>query len=148
MTDNELRNTALRLLARREHSKQELTLKLLARFKDKDKVTAVVNDLSTSHWCDENRFIEQMIKAKLARGYGPLFIEHFLRSKGIDKTVAAEALRSPEFDWFATAKAVFDKRFGHPAADRKERAKQIRFLQNRGFTHEQIRHAMDYHLNT
>lgn len=43
-----------------------------------------------------------------------------------------------EIDWFENSQLAWEKKFGVRASDYKERAKQVRFLQHRGFTGEQI----------
>lgn len=51
----------------------------------------------------------------------------------------AGAARATELD---RARAAWQKRFGQPPASAAERAKQIRFLQGRGFSFDVIRRVI------
>jgi regulatory protein len=82
------------------------------------------------------------IRARVSRGQGPVRIAQELRSRGIADTAVREALAGDEHDWTALAREVLARQFKHPPADLKGRARQIRFLEYRGFTAAQIRAAL------
>ncbi len=82
------------------------------------------------------------VRSRISRGQGPVRIGQELRQRGIpDETVRA-ALAGVEEDWSAVARAVLVRQFRTPAADMKTRARQMRFLEYRGFTAAQIRSAL------
>jgi len=132
--------TALRLLARREHSVQELYHKLKGRQCPADVADEVVAALVAEGALSDRRFAEGYVQSRFERGFGPLRIRAELRERGIGEALAEQALVEYEGEWTASAWHQRHKRFGDEApADFNQRVKQMRFLQQRGFGHEQIR---------
>jgi regulatory protein len=129
------------LLARREHSPLELKRKLVARSFDEELVGDVLGELEQEGLLSAERFTQSFIAARYARGQGPRRIERELAERGIEST--GDYLDDPQFDWDALARETRVKRFGRPLpADFKEKARQMRFLEYRGFGNEQIRRAL------
>lgn len=140
----EVRDNALRLLARREHSAQELRQKLLLREHPAELIDAAIRELAEQNLLSDARFAEAFVRSRGTRGYGPQRIRAELRQRGVDPTVAEDSLRSSEEDWQARALAQYRKRFGtQPPRDVAERSKRYRFLMNRGFTTDQVRRVLD-----
>jgi regulatory protein len=132
-----LRNRALGLLARREHSRVELRRKLAPKVEEGDDLESLLDDLVARGWLSDQRFVEQTVRAK-ARRMGASRIAHDLRSKGVDEgliAVAVAATRPGEAD---SMKGVWSRRFGEAPANANEKARQVRFLQARGFALEAI----------
>ena len=127
---------ALKMLMRREHSKLELRQKL--NLKDFD--GAVINDslslLAEQKYQSDERFSEAFILMRFNQGKGPIKISMELKSRGIsefDLTL---------YNWFELAKDVKSKKFGDSRfLDYKEKARQKRFLQSRGFGFDEINQA-------
>ena len=89
------------------------------------------------------RYAEQYVAQRAARGYGPARIRAELRERGVTDADIDEALDGAAEDWAAIARDTRRRRFGAAGpADFRERARQGRFLQYRGFTSEQIRAAL------
>jgi regulatory protein len=134
---------ALDLLARREHSRRELERKLAARGFDGGIIGSTLDALEESGELKAARFTESFIRARAAKGQGPARIRVELAERGIDREQVAALLREADIDWAATARAVLEKRFGvvRPK-DYKERARQARFLEYRGFDNGQIGSAL------
>jgi regulatory protein len=133
-----LRERALRLLARREHSRAELARKLRPHVVAEDDLDALLDDLTRRKQLSEERYAESRANT-LSRKFGAARIAQELRSKGVDKTLAegaAAAARSTEVE---RARAVWLRKFRNPGQTREERAKQMRFLQSRGFSFDAIR---------
>jgi regulatory protein len=138
------KRTALGLLARREHSRRELTRKLGARGFPDAVVGSVLDDLEQSGALADARFTDTFVRSRVAKGQGPQRIRSELAQRGIGDAAADEVLRGAEVDWLETIRAVRRKRFGFEVPrDYAERAKQARFLQYRGFDSEQIRAALE-----
>jgi regulatory protein len=142
MTDapagSSLRARALRLLARREHSRDEIRRRLQAEGAEPAALETLLDELERSGSLSEQRMAEQMVRGAQGR-YGSRQVLDRLRSKGIGGeplAQAAEALKSQELD---SARAVWRKRFGRQAGSLQEKAKQARFLAGRGFASEVIR---------
>ncbi len=139
--------TGLRLLARREHSIQELCHKLKGREHPADIVEQVTDDLVAEGLLSDRRFAEAYAYSRSERGFGPLRIQAELRDRGIGDALALAALAELAPDWIASARRQRHKRFNaNTPIDFNARVKQQRFLQQRGFTTEQSRAA--FHRNT
>jgi regulatory protein len=135
---------ALRLLVRREHSERELCFKLEQRDFDAAVIDTVLAQLIDEGYVSNARFAEVFVRSRHERGTGPLKIRAELRERGVDESLVEDAFRELAADWFEAASRQRDKRFGAtPPQDFQERARQMRFLQQRGFSGEQARAAMD-----
>jgi regulatory protein len=138
-----VRVTAMNLLARREHSTQELRDKLLARGFEDDEITSVLQTLSREGLLSDERFTESFIHARVERGSGPVKIRAELRQRGVADEVITNWLDERDHAWLERAEAVRCKKFGSALpVDYKEKARQARFLQYRGFSPEQTRRVL------
>jgi regulatory protein len=136
----EIRRAAMDLLARREHSRRELSDKLLRRFGDAGAIARELDRLCGEGLQSDDRFAEAFIHSRAQRLYGPRRIIQELRQRGVDAEIAAAALRAAGIDWLDNLRRLQRSRFGAgPAPDVRERARRQRFLQYRGFAPEQIR---------
>ena len=130
---------ALIWLARREYSRHELQAKLQAKGYDAATAQSVVEQLTADGYVSDHRFVDSLIRARRARGYGPLRIRFELQQKGIAAPAIESAVDARGGDWLAELKRVRRKKFGNALpATYAERARQARFLQSRGFSAEQI----------
>ncbi len=138
-----LRYSAMGLLARREHSLAELKIKLLRRYgDDSDLIDQVLEQLGCDGLQSDERFCQAYIAMRSRGGRGPLRIAMELRERGIGDQLTAAYLDPQDDSWLDSARSVRHKRFGCvPPTDLKARAKQMRFLQYRGFSREQIDYA-------
>jgi len=138
------RQVALGLLARREHGRREVTRKLATRGFPAEIVAAVVAALESSGALAEARFTETFVRSRVGKGRGPQRIRSELAQRGVADADVALALGDADVDWLATARAARRKRFGAaPPSDFRERARQARFLEYRGFSRDQIRAALE-----
>jgi len=104
----------------------------------------VLDALAAERLLDESRFAESFVHARVGRGQGPARIRAGLRERGVDESLVEAALAGAEVDWCELAGQVRRKRFGDGLPrEARERARQMRFLQQRGFTPEQIRQAIE-----
>lgn len=130
-----LRTRALGMLARREHSRLELERKLAQYTQNPAELSGLLDDFEHRGWLSEQRVVEQ-VTASRRRRFGAARIAHELRQKGITEEAIGAALPALRDGELETARTVWRKKFGtapHTAADR---ARQVRFLQGRGFTLE------------
>jgi len=127
-----LRERAVRLLARREYTRRELARRLAAHAGDPAEVERVLDELQARGWLSEARATEQLIHARSAR-YGVRRIAHDLRERGVSEETVAAALPQLKAGEFARAQAVWRRKFRAPPGNATERARQVRFLQGRGF---------------
>ncbi len=133
-----LRERALRLLARREHSRAELAKKLQVHSRPGDDLEALLDDLSRRKLLSDERYAESRVHA-LSRKFGAARIAHELRSKGLDKGLAEKASSAARATEVERAREVWRRKFRLAPKTREERARQMRFLQSRGFSFDAIR---------
>lgn len=137
------RVSAVRLLARREHSTAELNRKLVARGHAADTVDEVVAVLQEKRLVSDERFVATFVHHHAMRGQGPVRIRAELRQQGVVDALIEAQLKNTELDWSALASGVRVRKFGASLPKSlAERAKQSRFLQYRGFSGEHIRAAL------
>ncbi len=99
-----------------------------------------MDGLAQQGWVSDSRFAEEFVRDRLSRGFGPLRIRAELKERGVSEDLAASWLEEDAVDWYAQAERTRCKRFGTELpAGLRERARQARFLQYRGFSSEQIR---------
>ena len=133
------RRKALDLLARREHAVKEIRDKLIRKGIDRQLVDTTLESLVAEGLLSDSRFVEVFLEARKNRGYGPLRIQAELKQRGIDDDLISQFMDPYDQQWSEVIHDVWCKRFsGHFPTDLKERARQSRFLQYRGFTSEQI----------
>ena len=135
---------ALGLLARREHSIRELSTKLAQRDLDDDVIRSTLDSLQIDRLLSEERFVEQFVRSRIARGDGPMKIRAELFQRGIGSADAERELEAQDPDWGQLAEVQRRKKFGQEIpAEFSERARQARFLQGRGFGMSEIRRALN-----
>jgi regulatory protein len=138
---SELRQKAIALLARREHTRAELIRKL-APHGTKDEIDLVIAALQTSQLQSDARFAGAYLRSNAAR-FGPARLRQTLRQKGVDaETMAAEIEAAELPDEMTQVRAVWARKFSAAPADAKEWGKQARFLQTRGFSSDAIRRLL------
>jgi regulatory protein len=140
-----LRARALQYLARREYCRAELRGKLLPYVQtDEDcesvqpaALDALLDDLTARGWLSDERAATQLVHAKRSR-FGTQRITHELRQKGIAENLISDALPQLKETELEAAREVWRKKFGSAPQDEKEKGKQVRFLQSRGFSMDAI----------
>lgn len=132
---------ALGLLTRREHSRKELTRKLVARGVEVAEVEAAVEKLAGAGWQDDGRFAESLVRARASAGYGPLHIRAELATHDLSAEARAAALEAFEGDWAAIARELVTRRFARIEDPRLRERKAADFLLRRGFPSETARSA-------
>jgi regulatory protein len=156
-----IRATAVRLLARREHSTEELRRKLELKGYPAASVAVIVEQLCGKRLVSDTRYVTSFVHHHANRGHGPIRIRAELRQQGVADTDIDSELDSGQYDWEALARETHARKFGRQSSDKSgrertsgirsngfrsrgmaERAKQARFLQYRGFNADQIRAAL------
>lgn len=130
-----IRCSAMDLLARREHSYSELLRKLRQRGALTADAEVELDRLVEDGLLSDERFCEAYVYSRSQRGYGPAKLREELRQRGVAEALVEQTLSGDEWDWTGLARKVFKKRFPEgEAAEPLERAKQLRFMQYRGFS--------------
>ena len=136
-----LKARALRYLSAREHSRLEIGRKLARHAEEGDDVEAILDWLETSKFLSEPRFAESLVNRRAAR-FGNSRIMSELHSHGLDDSLLAEAKITLAAGENERAWLVWERKFGVVAATPAESAKQMRFLQQRGFSMGAIQAVM------
>ena len=136
-----LNGRALRLLAAREHSRQELERKLAAHEEQPGQLKAALDDLQARGFIDEQRVVDSLLHRRAGR-LGAGRIKQELQAKGLDAERVALAVASLKATEVERAREVWRRKFGEPPRDAAQRAKQARFLAARGFGGDVIQRVL------
>jgi regulatory protein len=138
---SKLRERALGLLARREHSRAELTRKLeQAGFMAAD-IEPLLDGFEAKNWLSDQRFAESYVADHRARA-GSIKLAYDLRQRGVSDTIIDAVLSENRDSELDRAREVWQKKFGSLPGDAAEKARHIRFMQSRGFTSDIIRRVI------
>lgn len=138
-SQTEVRKKAMDLLARREHSEQELRQKLKSRDFDIDDIDAALHALRQDGLLSDERFTESYVNHRFNAGVGPIKIRFELRQKGVAESLVDEFLEPFAGRWDELMRQQRARKYGQSIpADYAQRMKQARFLQNRGFSPESV----------
>ena len=139
----EARKKAMDYLARREHGRGELLDKLTRFGFDADVAADAVAQLIADGLQSDERFAEAFVRSRISQGKGPAVIRADLRQRGLAESLIDIALEDADEDWRALARDVRLKKFGSDTPlDFREKARQMRFLQSRGFEQDHIQAAV------
>jgi len=151
-TFSRLLDRAMRILAQRDHSRDELKRKLQlssqrAAYLQQQEAAPIPEELleKVLDWCQENgwlndqRFTERFIQSRARKGYGPQRVRMELQQKGISREEITQALYDTDVDWGQCAADVAKRKFGEPLPQTwAEKSKVQRFLMSKGFMMEDI----------
>lgn len=138
-TGVELRARALRLLARREHSRAEMARKLAPRAESPAALAELLDSLEQKKQLSDARYAEARVR-QLSRKYGAARIRQDLKANGVGGDLIDGVSGEGELE---RARAILERKYRSPATTREERAKRMRFLQGRGFSLDTIYQAID-----
>jgi regulatory protein len=140
----EIEGVCLRLLARREHSRQELLAKLALRGFDRDDALPVIDELAEHGWQDDSRYAESYARFRIQKGYGPIRVSYELKQNGIAAFDLEGIVQEEAGSWMALLEQVYSKKYSHDTVlERNEWAKRSRFLLHRGFSGAMISALFD-----
>lgn len=141
LTGTRLRSYAFAVLTRKEYSKADLIEKLMTYAQSREEVLILVDELSANNYQSDQRVAEMTVRSQVRRGKGPNRIKLALRAKQLDRALVQEDIA--EIDWYEQAYQLKVKKYGTEVSkDPKVKAKQIRFLQYRGFEMDAIMKAI------
>jgi regulatory protein len=130
-----LRQRAIALLARRDYARAELAARLARGGADPGEVEATLDELQHAGYLCDARFASSVVRQK-ASSFSKRAIVHALKEKGVGREAADQAMAQlQDVDELAAATALWQRRFGSPPADERDKARQVRFLLSRGYSH-------------
>ena len=139
----EARKKAMDYLARREYGQRELIDKLVKAGFEEHAAAQAVERLTGEGLQDDRRFVENFAQSRISQGKGPVRVRADLRQRGIESGLIDEVLGALSPDWRALAIDVRRKKFGSGLPENfSDKAKQMRFLQYRGFSQAEIESAV------
>lgn len=142
----EARKKAMDYLARREYGQLELRKKLTQFGFEPDVAASAVEQLRDDGLQDDRRYAESFLQSRISQGKGPVRARLDLDERGLDGALIEDVLEESATDWVELAIEVRLKKFSTAAPrDFKEKARQMRFLQYRGFEPEHIQAALAAH---
>ena len=142
-----VKGRALRYLAQRDHSRQELERKLARRVDDTEQASAqqqiarALDELTAAGLLSESRAAASVLRSQGQR-YGVRRLKQTLQSKGLDAELISTTLQQAHSTELERAREVWRRRFGTPPASAAERARQMRFMAGRGFEGDVIRRVV------
>ena len=136
-----LKGRALRLLSQREHSRQELERKLRPFEEVPGELAQALDFLQAKDFINEQRVLESVVNRRASK-LGASRVKQELQAKGLDPQAVSDALQGLRETELDRAREVWRKKFGQPALDANERARQMRFLLTRGFAAEAVRRVV------
>jgi regulatory protein len=138
---NELRQQAIKLLARREHTRVELARKL-SGLGTREEIDAVLADMEASQLQSDNRTAENYLRSNASR-LGASRLRHTLKTRGVAPEMIEEQMSQADLpDEMERARAAWSRKFSAAPANPKEWARQARFLQSRGFASDIVRRLL------
>ena len=138
-----VRESALKLLGRRDHSSKELTGKLLQRGFDTDAIEAVLDELTQAGLHSERRYAESYARQRAMKSYGPLRIRAELSERGIDRDLVRQTLNELDIDFNDLARSFYKRKYSKPVQDYQEKARRSQAMARRGFAPEHLRGLLD-----
>ena len=93
----------------------------------------MLDDLAAQGLLSDERYARGFVRRK-AQGYSARTLAESLKAQGIGEQSVQQALAERELDDDAVMRTVWERRFGEPPRDERDKARQVRFLQSRGFT--------------
>lgn len=136
-----LKARALRYLAQREHSRLELARKLARHASEEDNIERLLDELEAAKFLSNERFSEALVHRRAAR-FGNQRILSELQSHGLRGPALDQLKAGLKTDEAERALEILRRKYPGPASDMQTRAKQMRFLMQRGFGQDAIRQAV------
>lgn len=96
----------------------------------------LANDLLSNQ-----RFSEAFSRRRSRQGYGPIRTKMEMRARGVPDSLIEPAVNA--INWLSAAQLAWEKRFKSRSPETaEERAKQQKYLAQRGFSHDIIRNIL------
>lgn len=131
-----LRDRAIGLLARREHSQQELRQKLLLKGYPISEIETVLALLTKEGLQSDERYAEAYVRHRVDMGFGPRRIMLELRQRGVPNELIYQYVPEDDDFWQSALSSLYQRKY-HTQRN-KDFGQQARFLIQRGFVPQQV----------
>ena len=134
-----VKTICLKLLALREHSRQELVRKLSAKGYAQEFIKPVLDELATERWQSDQRYADSYARQRSQKGFGYTRINYELKQRGISNESVNRFKEELQANECEVLRQLYLKKYSdEPIIDRREWAKRFRFLLHRGFSADTI----------
>lgn len=134
-----MRSYLVKLLGAREHSRQELIVKVKKKGMICDDIDEILDVLQQQGSQSDKRFATEFLVSKAGAGFGPVRIRRDLLNRGVARHLVDLAFQESEVNWLCNAKKIFKKKYPGHSGELKELARRVRFLSYRGFEQDHIK---------
>lgn len=146
-TESDARSYLFDLLARRDYPRVQLASKLAQRGCSETLAERVLDQFEADGYLSDQRFVASQVRQRIEQGQGRRKIEFELRQKGLSSELIDEVIGEAQIDAKQVALECYRRRYGdRPADEQKEQAKRMRHMAGRGFSFDEINHAIRYQL--
>ncbi|MBE5254401.1 regulatory protein RecX [Mixta mediterraneensis] len=143
MTEQELYDYAISMLAKKNYSSGDMHRQLARVTEKMDDVEHVLRRLTENHYLNDIQSINYLIDKQIKKFHGPTRIKQELRQKGFPPALIEQEIEQSDVDWYELAKEARVRKFGDALpTEPKEKNKQIRHLQYKGYTMDTIFEAL------
>lgn len=143
MTEQELYDYAVSLLAKKNYSSGDMHRQLARLTEKMDDVEHVLRRLTDNRYLNDIQLISYLFDKQIKKFHGPTRIKQELRQKGFPPVLIEQEIEQSDVDWYELAKEARVRKFGDALpTDPKEKNKQIRHLQYKGYAMDTIFEAL------
>lgn len=143
MTEQELYDHAVSLLAKKNYASGEMYRQLSRLTESTGDIARVLRRLTDNHALNDAQLLAYLFDKQVKKMHGPTRIKQEMRQKGFPAGLIEQGIDNGDIDWYQLAKEARIKKFGEALpSDSKEKNKQIRHLQYKGFTMDMIFEAL------
>jgi len=143
-------DTAIKFLTRREHTKKEISLKLIRKYPQQDElIDSITNFLTEKDYLSESRFAEMIFRARTNQLYGFNRVFFELKEKGLEDNLINEIISPKDSIWRENIALLIKKKTQNiliSDIDRKQKNKLIKFLMGKGYNYELVKSELNIYI--
>lgn len=133
MTEQELYDYAVSLLAKKNYSSGDMNRQLGRLTEKMDDVEHVLRRLTENHYLNDAHLISYLFDKHIKKLHGPTRIKQEIRQKGFPQELIEQEIEKSDVDWYLLAKEARARKFGDTLpADPKEKINKSDIFSTRG----------------
>lgn len=142
MNEQELYDHAIYLLAGKDYSSGDMAWQLCRLAENAEQITLILARLSDNGYLNNSRLMAHLFDKHIRKLHGPARIKQAFRQRGFSQELTEQTINNSGVDWYASAREARIRKFGEtPPSDPKEKNKQFRYLQYKGYPMDMISEA-------